>query len=166
MNMPPEVPGVVTIIGKHTVPETLGRLESAVSKRGMRVFARIDFSGDAAREGLALRPMVQLVFGNPKAGTPLLAAAPTIGVHLPLKILIWEDAGGQVRLSYNDPAALAQQHRLPGNSPKTSPASAPWPPKQPVPFRNACAIKWNQPPFRFEAGALLLLFPFPGCDCR
>jgi uncharacterized protein (DUF302 family) len=113
MNMPPDVQGLVTIPGKHSVPDTLARLESVVKARGLRVFARIDFSGDAAREGLTLQPMVQLVFGSPKAGTPLLAAAPTVGIDLPLKILIWEDADGGVWLSYNDPDALAQRHSVP-----------------------------------------------------
>ena len=111
--MPANVSGLVTIQSAHSVPETIARLESIVASRGLRIFARIDFSADALREGLALKPMVQLVFGNPKAGTPLLVSAPTIGIDLPLRVLVWEDAGGAVWVAYNDPDTIAQRHGLP-----------------------------------------------------
>ena len=113
MTLPAPVPGLVSIAGKHSVTETVARLETILAARGLRIFARIDFSGDARREGLDLRPMMQIVFGNPKAGTPLMAAAPTVGIDLPLKVLIWEDANGAVWLSYHDPDFLAHRHGVP-----------------------------------------------------
>jgi uncharacterized protein (DUF302 family) len=96
------------------VPETIDRLESLAKARGLTVFARIDYSGDAARNGLAMRPMQMLIFGNPKAGTPLLVAAPRIGLDLPLKALAWEDGQQVVWLSCNDPQYLGSRHALPG----------------------------------------------------
>jgi uncharacterized protein (DUF302 family) len=112
---PNAIPGLVTRRSPFSVSVTLTRLESLVKSRGLRVFARIDFAADAAREGLAMPPMVQLVFGNPRAGTPLLLAAPTVGLDLPLRILVWEDSGGAVWLSYQEPEALVQRHQVPSN---------------------------------------------------
>lgn len=113
MSLPAPISGLVSIASKHSVPEALARLETILAARGLRIFARIDFSGDARHEGLDLRPMTQIVFGNPKAGTPLMVAAPTVGIDLPLKVLIWEDTNGAVWLSYNDPDFLAQRHSVP-----------------------------------------------------
>jgi uncharacterized protein (DUF302 family) len=110
---PNSIPGIVTLRSPHSVSAAVTRLESILKARGLRVFARIDFAADAAREGLAMPPMVQLVFGNPRAGTPLLQAAPAIGLDLPLKILLWEDARGAAWLSYQDPDALVQRHQAP-----------------------------------------------------
>ncbi len=115
IHAPKAIPGLVTIPSPFSVSVTLTRLETLIKSHKLRIFARIEFAADAAREGLAMPPMVQLVFGNPKAGTPLLLAAPTIGLDLPLKILVWEDAEEGVWLSYDDPAALAQRHQLPSN---------------------------------------------------
>jgi uncharacterized protein (DUF302 family) len=112
---PHTVPGLVTLRSPFSVSDTSTRLESLIKSRGLRLFARIDFAADAAREGLAMPPMVQLVFGNPRAGTPLLLAAPTIGLDLPLKTLVWEDADGTVWLAYHDPAELIERHQLPSN---------------------------------------------------
>ncbi len=107
--------GIVTIRSPFSASITMTRLESVVESHGLRVFARIEFAADAAREGLRMPPMSQLIFGSPKAGTPLLQADPTIGLDLPLKVLVWEDTNGAAWLSYNDPAALAQRHQLPPN---------------------------------------------------
>lgn len=81
--------------------------------KGIKLFAMIDHSGEAQKAGMQMRPTKLLIFGNPKAGTPLMIAAPTIAIDLPLKLLVWEDASGKTRVSYNDPAYLQQRHGLP-----------------------------------------------------
>src|SRR5207244_5008698 len=88
--------GMVLLPAQGSVADAWTRLGAAVAERGLTVFARIDFAADAAAVGMHLRPTRLLVFGNPRAGTPLLAAAPTVGIDLPLKLLIWEDAQGRV----------------------------------------------------------------------
>ena len=113
--MPATSPGTFDIRSHHSVVETVDRLESLVKARGLLVFARIDFSGDAGRAGLPLPPMQQLVFGNPKAGTPLLAAAPRVGLDLPLKALVWEDPAGAVWVSGNTPDYVLGRHELPAS---------------------------------------------------
>src|ERR1700680_1687915 len=95
--------GIVRIRSQHSVAVTMQRLESLLKERGIIVFARIDFRGDASRAGLTMRPEQLLIFGNPKAGTPLMLAAPTAGLALPIKALIWEDAEGRAWIAYNDP---------------------------------------------------------------
>jgi uncharacterized protein (DUF302 family) len=95
------------------VLETLNRLESVVKKQGIKVFARIGFSGDAEKAGLKMKPSQLLIFGNPKAGTPLMIASPAIAIDLPLKALAWEDANGKVWLSYNRPEYLKERYGLP-----------------------------------------------------
>ena len=105
--------GVVNVPSKYSVPEALDRLESLVKKQGLTVFARIDFSGDAGKAGLTMKPSQLLIFGNPRAGTPLMVASPTIAIDLPLKALAWEDANGNVWLSYNKPEYLRERHGLP-----------------------------------------------------
>jgi uncharacterized protein (DUF302 family) len=105
--------GIVNVSSKYSVPETLERLQSVVKSRGLTVFARIDFSSDAAKVGLRMRPTQLLIFGNPKAGTPLMVASPSIALDLPLKALAWEDGDGKVWLSYNQPEYLKQRHGLP-----------------------------------------------------
>lgn len=102
--------GIVDVRSQHGVIETLDRLEAIAKQRGLLVFARIDFSGDANRAGLTLRPMQMVLFGNPKAGTPILAAAPRSGLDLPLKALAWEDADGQVWVSSNTSEHLVARH--------------------------------------------------------
>ena len=104
--------GTVDVRSRYSVRETIDRLESLVKTRGLTVFARIDFSGDAERAGLAMRPMQMLLFGNPKAGTPLLLASPRSGLDLPLRALAWEDANGGVWVSSNSPDYLASRHGL------------------------------------------------------
>lgn len=105
--------GIAHVSSKYSVPGTLERLQSVVKSRGLTVFARIDFSSDAAKAGLRMRPTQLLIFGNPKAGTPLMVAAPSIALDLPLKALAWEDGDGKVWLSYNQPEYLKQRHGLP-----------------------------------------------------
>jgi uncharacterized protein (DUF302 family) len=88
-------------------------LEEALRAKGVKLFALIDHSGEAERTGLQMRPTKLLIFGSPKAGTPLMVAAPTIAIDLPLKILVWEDSDGRVQISYNSPAYLQARHSLP-----------------------------------------------------
>ena len=104
--------GIRRISSQHSVSATLERLETLLKERGVMVFARIDFSGDAARAGLTLRPEQMLIFGNPKAGTPLMQSVPAAGLDLPLKALIWEDAEGRTQVAYNDPAYIIRRHGL------------------------------------------------------
>jgi uncharacterized protein (DUF302 family) len=110
--MPQIGAGFIDVRSSRSVPQTIDRLEALAKARGLTVFARIDFSGDAARAGLAMRPMQMLIFGNPKAGTPLLVAAPRIGLDLPLKALAWADETDAVWLSCNDPHYLEARHGL------------------------------------------------------
>jgi len=105
--------GIVHVPSKHSVPETVQRLDALVKSRGLTVFARIDFSGDADKIGLRMRPTQLLIFGNPQAGTPLMIASPSLALDLPLKALAWEDAQGTVWLSYNKPEYLKERHGLP-----------------------------------------------------
>ena len=111
--MKPETnPGIVRIRSQHSVAVTADRIESLLKERGILLFARIDFGGDAARAGLTMRPEQLLIFGNPKAGTPLMVAEPTAGLDLPLKALIWEDADSHAWIAYNDPLYVVQRHGL------------------------------------------------------
>jgi uncharacterized protein (DUF302 family) len=104
--------GLVSIASKFSVKETLDRLEANLKAKDITVFARIDHGAGAASVGMALRPTEVLIFGNPKAGTPLMQSNQTIGIDLPLKILGWQDAGAKVWLTYNDPGWLARRHHL------------------------------------------------------
>ena len=90
--------------------ETLRRLEDAITSRGMTVFARIDHTAAAAEVGLGLRPTTVLIFGSPRAGTPLMQEAQTMGIDLPLKALVWQDAESKTWIAYNDPTWLAKRH--------------------------------------------------------
>jgi len=104
--------GLTTIASSFGPGETMSRFEAAVQDKGMTMFARIDHAAGAAEVGLTLRPTVLLVFGNAKAGTPLMQTDQTIGIDLPLKVLVWEDEAGKTFLSYNEPRWLAQRHGL------------------------------------------------------
>lgn len=104
--------GLTTMVSNFAAKETMDRLEAEVKAKGMTVFARIDHAAGAAEVGLPLRPTELLIFGNAKAGTPLMQANQAIGIDLPLKALVFEDAAGKVWLSYNDPRWLAQRHGL------------------------------------------------------
>ncbi len=104
--------GLTTIPSSYGPKDTVNRLEAAVAAKGMRVFARIDHAAGASAVGLSLRPTEVLIFGNAKAGTPLMQSVQTIGLDLPLKALVWQDISGKTWLSYNDPAWLARRHGL------------------------------------------------------
>jgi uncharacterized protein (DUF302 family) len=108
------VQGLTTIKSSRPPHETMSRLEAAVEAKGLTVFARIDHAGGASAAGLSLRPTEVLIFGNAKGGTPLMQAAQTIGIDLPLKALVWQDASGETWLSWNDPAWLAARHSVSG----------------------------------------------------
>ena len=105
--------GIASVPSKYSVSETLDRLEAIARGKGLTIFARIDFAADAARNGLQMRPTALLIFGNPKAGTPLMLAAPSVALDLPLKALAWEDAAGRVFVSYNLPEYLRERHGVP-----------------------------------------------------
>lgn len=106
--------GLVTRQSGRSVDGTIGRLETLVKSKGMTVFARIDHAAEAKRAGLSMRPAQLLIFGNPKGGTPLMNAAPTVAVDLPLKALAWEDGDGKVWLTYNSAAYLRERHDIRG----------------------------------------------------
>ena len=113
MSASTSVDGLRILRAEHTVAEVLQRVQSLARAGGLMVFAQIDFSGDAQRSGLELRPTGLVILGNPKAGTPLIVAAPTVAIDLPLKILAWQDPEGQCWLAYNEPAYLQVRHGLP-----------------------------------------------------
>jgi uncharacterized protein (DUF302 family) len=104
--------GIIDLACNRSVVETAGRLESLLKSKGMTVFSRIDQAAEAEAAGLTMRPMVLLIFGDPKAGTPLMSRYPSIAIDLPLKALVWESADGKVWLSYNSPEFLRQRHGL------------------------------------------------------
>ena len=104
--------GLVTLKSAFPVKETVDRLVQRVEAKGLTVFCRIDHAANAVSAGLKLRPTEVLIFGNAKAGTPLMQAAQTIGIDLPLKALAWEDAAGQTWLAYNDPVWLTARHGI------------------------------------------------------
>lgn len=106
--------GIVSKASKHSVTVTMDRFAAAAKERGFTIVARVNHAGAAAKAGLKLRPTQLLIFGNPKGGTPIMAAAPTAGIDLPLKALVWEDANGKVWLSYNSPAWLKARHDIEG----------------------------------------------------
>jgi len=107
------VEGLRILPTQHTVADILRRVQSLAVSRGLTVFAQIDFSGDAQRAGVALRPTGLVILGSPKAGTPLMVATPTVAIDLPLKILSWHDADGQTWVAYNEPEYLQARHRFP-----------------------------------------------------
>ena len=102
--------GLIDLKSPHNAKATMDRLESQVKSRGLNVFARIDHAAGASQIGKTLRPTELLIFGNPQGGTPFMECAQTVGIDLPLKALVWDDAAGQTWLSYNDPAFLGQRH--------------------------------------------------------
>ena len=105
--------GMIHLSSPYTVPETLARLESILQSRGITVFARIDHSGEAEKVSMKMHPTQLIIFGSPKGGTPVMLASPTGAIDLPLKALVWEDAGGNVWLSYNSADYLKQRHNIP-----------------------------------------------------
>jgi uncharacterized protein (DUF302 family) len=111
----PKLPdhGLIHLSSPYSVPETLARLETILKSKGLAILARIDHSGDAAKAGLKMLPTELLIFGNAKSGTPLMIAAPTAAIDLPLKALVWQDVDGKVWLSYNSPDYLKERHAVP-----------------------------------------------------
>jgi uncharacterized protein (DUF302 family) len=107
--------GIVTIPSNHSVDETVDRLKGILQSKGITLFALVDHSGEAAKVGMTMPNTKLLIFGNPKGGTPLMLAAPSIAIDLPLKILVAEDAQGKVWVSYNSPEYLKERHGLPEN---------------------------------------------------
>jgi uncharacterized protein (DUF302 family) len=105
--------GIVDVPSNHSVDETVERVKGILQSKGITLFALIDHSGEAEKVGMKMLPTKLLIFGNPKGGTPLMLAAPSIAIDLPLKILVWQDAQGKVWLSYNSPEYLKDRHGLP-----------------------------------------------------
>lgn len=106
---------MIHLLSPYSVAETVDRLYKILVQRGLAVFARIDHSGAAAAVGLEMPPTQVLIFGNAKSGTPIMVAAPTAAIDLPLKALIWEDPEGQVRLSFNSTEYLQRRHDIPAD---------------------------------------------------
>ena len=104
--------GIVTLPSSHSVEQTVRRLVGVFEQAGMTVFAQINQQSAAEAVGLTMRPMTLILFGNSKAGTPLMQAYPTLAIDLPLKALVWEDAGGRVWVSMNSPEYLRQRHTM------------------------------------------------------
>jgi uncharacterized protein (DUF302 family) len=104
--------GLIALKSSREPKQTMDRLVAEVEAKGLTVFARINHAAGAEAAGLTLRPTELLIFGNAKGGTPLMQANQAIGIDLPLKALVWQDASGSIWLSYNDPAWLAQRHGL------------------------------------------------------
>ena len=105
--------GIVTIRSHSSVDETVQKLQEVLQSKGVKLFALVDHSGEAERAGMQMRPTKLLIFGNPKAGTPLMIATPSIAIDLPLKILVSQDTDGKVWVSYNAPTYLQVRHTLP-----------------------------------------------------
>jgi uncharacterized protein (DUF302 family) len=105
--------GIIDKPSYHSVDQTVERLTGILQAKGVTLFAMVDHSGEAEKVGMKMPPTKLLIFGNPRAGTPLMLAAPSIAIDLPLKILIWEDSNGKVWVSYNSPAYLQERHGLP-----------------------------------------------------
>lgn len=104
--------GIVDIPSRHSVGETIDRLQSLLAAKGIKVFARIDQAAEATAVGLSMKPTQLLIFGDPRAGTPLMNQTPSLALDLPLKALAWEDAEGKVWLTYNSPEYLQERHKL------------------------------------------------------
>jgi uncharacterized protein (DUF302 family) len=107
--------GIINKPSNHSVDEVVSKLQSVLAAKGITIFALVDHSGEAEKAGLHMPPTKLLIFGNPKGGTPLMLAAPSIAIDLPVKILVWEDEQGKVWVSYNSPLYLQQRHGLPEN---------------------------------------------------
>jgi uncharacterized protein (DUF302 family) len=108
-----DVEGLITIPANQSVDQTVEKLKTILQAKNVALFALIDHSGEAGKIGMSMRPTKLLIFGSPKAGTPLMLAAPSVAIDLPLKILVWEDAEGKTWISYNAPAYLRDRHNLP-----------------------------------------------------
>jgi uncharacterized protein (DUF302 family) len=109
----PDDRSLIRIASPYSVPDTLKRLQVLLESKGLKIFAIIDHSGEAAKVGLEMHPTQVLLFGSPKAGTPVMLAAPSVAIDLPLKALVAEDDHGKVWITYNDPDYLAKRHGIP-----------------------------------------------------
>ena len=107
--------GFVSVGSRHSVEETMAKIQDLLRTKGVKLFTVIDHSGEAERAGIEMRPTKLVIFGNPKAGTPLMLASPTVAIDLPLKLLVWQDASGRVWISYNSLEYLAKRHELRGD---------------------------------------------------
>jgi uncharacterized protein (DUF302 family) len=105
--------GIVNIPTNHSVDQTVEKLKGILQAKGVALFALVDHSGEAEKVGMKMPPTKLLIFGSPKAGTPLMLAAPSVAIDLPLKILVWEDSKGKVWVSYNSAAYLKERHGVP-----------------------------------------------------
>jgi uncharacterized protein (DUF302 family) len=105
--------GIVDIPSNHSVDATVEKLKGILNAKSVMLFALVDHSGEAAKVGMKMPPTKLLIFGSPKAGTPVMLAAPSIAIDLPLKILVWQDASGKVWVSYNSPPYLKERHHVP-----------------------------------------------------
>ena len=105
--------GIIDKPCNHSVEQTVEKLKNILQSRGVTLFALVDHSGEAEKAGMHMRPTKLLIFGNPKAGTPLMLGAPSSAIDLPLKILVWQDTQGKVWISYNSPTYLQERHRIP-----------------------------------------------------
>ena len=105
--------GLIHLPSNHSVSETVEKLEAILQSKGIMLFALVDHSGEAAKAGMKMPPTKLLIFGSPKAGTPVMLAAHSSAIDLPLKILVWEDAKGKVWVTYNSPAYLQERHNIP-----------------------------------------------------
>ncbi len=112
---PSKAKGIIDVPSQHSVDETVEKLKEILQAKEITLFALIDHSGEAEKAGMKMRPTKLLIFGNPKGGTPVMLAAPSIAIDLPLKILVWEDGAGKVWLSYNSPAYLQERHGVPAD---------------------------------------------------
>ena len=113
MQTPPTATGVVSRPSKIPVDSTVAKFESILAAKGIKLFAKVDHSGEAQAAGLTMRNTKLLIFGSPKAGTPIMLASPLAAIDLPLKVLVWEDQAGQTWISYNSPAYLQERHSVP-----------------------------------------------------
>jgi uncharacterized protein (DUF302 family) len=111
----PSKNGLIQVPSRYSVEETVQKLQAAFIGKGMQVFATIDHSGEAAKVGLKIPPTKVLIFGSPKGGTPLMVAAPSLAIDLPLKALVAEDAAGKVSVTYNSPDYLQERHGVPAD---------------------------------------------------
>jgi len=111
--MSESVTGFISKPAKNSVAETSERFAALLKSKGITLFALIDHSGEAEKAGLKMPPTKLFIFGNPKGGTPVMLAAPTIAIDLPLKVLVWEDAAGKAWVSFNDPGYLQNRHHVP-----------------------------------------------------
>jgi uncharacterized protein (DUF302 family) len=105
--------GIVNVASHHSVDQTVQKFEEILRAKGIKLFALVDHSGEAEKASMPMRPTKLLIFGNPKAGTPLMIASPSIAIDLPLKVLVWEDTDARVWISYNSPAYLQARYKFP-----------------------------------------------------